>query len=164
MIILIGFKASGKTTLAKAYAEQFNKTYADTDELLLKKHGGKTITELYQRLGEDAFRKAESKILDEISECDILATGGGIIQSENNIEQLKKLGKLIYLKTDKATLYRRMMQQDPLPGFIDAHNAESSFETYYNHRAARYQRYADRNIDTEGTSVVELCALIAELI
>jgi shikimate kinase len=96
-VYLIGLPGSGKSTIGKLYAKKINKKFIDLDKYIVNREK-KTIPMLFEE-GEAVFRKAETEALKEITEkfsgC-IVATGGGIIETPENIELLKKQ-TVIYL-------------------------------------------------------------------
>jgi shikimate kinase len=96
-VYLIGLPGSGKSTIGKLYAKKINKKFIDLDKYIVNREK-KTIPMLFEE-GEAVFRKAETEALKEITEkfsgC-IVATGGGIVETPENIELLKKQ-TVIYL-------------------------------------------------------------------
>ena len=72
-VILIGFKASGKTTLGKALARLLNRPFIDTDRLLEQRYQEKTGTrqsfrQIFSLLGDEGFRALESEVLANLSD------------------------------------------------------------------------------------------------
>jgi shikimate kinase len=121
-----------------------------------------TITNMHQTLGEKAFRAYEAKTIANIPHqhsC-IIASGGGSMLDDANVKHLKSLGKIIYLKTDVATLYQRIMQGNHLPSFIDAKNASTQLTQYLHSRDALYLGTADTSINTSGKTIADIVALI----
>ncbi len=108
MIILFGFKNSGKTTFGKKLAKILNRPFIDLDEVIEKKYC-RTIRALYQEIGETAFRAIEKQAILEISNKPdgILALGGGAVIDPENVQILQKMGTLVYLKASFETIERR---------------------------------------------------------
>ena len=104
-IILTGFMGSGKSTYGKMLSDITGMKFIDTDKLIEEKTGF-TVTEIFTRYGEKRFREIESNIIEEVSDMDgcVIATGGGAVMSSQNMENLRKNGKIIYLRIsyDKA--------------------------------------------------------------
>ncbi|MDF2685293.1 MAG: shikimate kinase [Clostridia bacterium] len=110
-IYLVGLPGSGKTTIGKLFAKKLNKKFVDLDKYIVNREE-KTISMLFEE-GEEVFRKAETDSLKEIIENFndyIVATGGGVVETPENIELLKKQ-PVIYL-------YR------PIPLILSTLNAE----------------------------------------
>ena len=83
MIFLIGFMGSGKTWFGKKLAATRNLPFFDLDDEIEKKFGV-NITQIFQKYGEEYFRKVESEILLGWDKEGIIATGGGIVKKEEN--------------------------------------------------------------------------------
>jgi shikimate kinase len=169
-IILCGYKACGKSTLAQAYSQQYSCAYIDTDDLLLAEFGQskpnvETISELFHRLGESRFRSCEAQTLAKLNPVlpSIIATGGGAINNPDNVAHLKSLGQIIYLAADKKTLCERIMAAATLPSFIDPENSEQSLSQYLTSRDQLYQAIADHIIYTKHQNIAQLCATIHQL-
>lgn len=96
-IVLIGMPGCGKTTIGKLLSERLGMKFIDTD-CLLEKQEGCTIYELF-RQGEESFRNLESKVITALEEenASIIATGGGVVKKESNMESLRKNGIIIYV-------------------------------------------------------------------
>ena len=115
-IVLIGLMGCGKTTVGHAYAKRYGLSFVDLDELIEKKEG-KKISDIFAEFGEDYFRELESQVIFEISSVKntIISTGGGILERENNLFNLKKIGTLIYLKASVDTLFERLKDDNKRP-------------------------------------------------
>ena len=89
-IALIGMSGAGKTTIGQKLAKKLNYQFVDIDEII-EKQEHKTISEIFADDGEDFFRQLETQMLAKIikNEKIIIATGGGIIESEKNRKLLK---------------------------------------------------------------------------
>lgn len=109
VIFLIGFMGAGKTTLAKQIAQQYGYTYIDTD-LEIEKTTGKSIAQIFEEEGEQAFRKLEASALRSISfdKNTVVATGGGLPCHYNNMEWMNEHGITIYLKLTPQQLKERL--------------------------------------------------------
>lgn len=97
-IVLVGMPSSGKTTVGKMLADEFNMQFIDTDKEI-EKVSGKTIPEIFKTQGETAFRDIESGVITEVSakqNC-IIATGGGAVLREQNITALKGNGMVYFI-------------------------------------------------------------------
>ena len=108
-IILIGPMGSGKSTVGSILAHKLKMDFYDVDHELEKKCGV-SVNLIFEIEKEEGFRKRETCMLSELLEkpsC-IIATGGGVIVTDKNIELLKESGAtIIYLRTDvKQQLYR----------------------------------------------------------
>lgn len=107
--IFVGLRACGKTTLGKAVSEKMGREFIDTDELVQQK-AGKTIEQIVEEKGWDAFREMETEALaDALSgEPKVIATGGGIVLSEQNRQMLIEGGPVFYLLATTLLLVDRL--------------------------------------------------------
>ena len=97
-IILTGFMATGKTTVGKLLADQMGYQFVDTDELI-EERVGLTIAEIFQKKGEDAFRKMESDLAKELADKEglVISTGGRFMLDPDNAEILIRHGLVFCL-------------------------------------------------------------------
>jgi shikimate kinase len=115
---LVGFSGSGKTTLGKRLAQSLGYDFVDLDALIEQREK-KTISALFEEKGELYFRNCETFYLKHLppSPNRVIATGGSAPCFNDNIGWMKLNGKVIYLKTDVATLFNRLFkikEQRPL--------------------------------------------------
>jgi shikimate kinase len=111
-IFLTGFMGSGKTTTAKRLAQAMGCSFYDLDELIEKKEGV-TVSEIFNRFGEEHFRKLETSVLSEklMSEPpSIYSLGGGTICFSDNLTLTKKNGLLVYLELPPKALVQRLRE------------------------------------------------------
>ena len=97
-IVLIGMPASGKSTVGRIVAERLGRRFVDTDELITEKIG-MSIKEYFEQYGEVEFRKIESEIIADLA-CEtslVIATGGGAILADENVNNLKFNGRLFFI-------------------------------------------------------------------
>jgi shikimate kinase len=108
-LILIGYRCSGKTSVGKIIANRTGMSFYDTDDLI-EKHAGQTIEEIVADKGWVKFREIEKDVIREASEFRnaVIATGGGVVMSEDNVNNLKKNGYVVWLDGDPEILMKRM--------------------------------------------------------
>ena len=96
-IVLIGMPGCGKTTVGKVLAKRLGYKFCDMDSYI-QEISKKTIKELFEH-GEENFRDWETKACEELSKCrnTIIASGGGVVKREKNIEILKKSCTILFI-------------------------------------------------------------------
>lgn len=111
-IFLIGFMGSGKSTVGALLAERLNLPFLDSDKEIEKK-AGKSISEIFSRDGEAAFREMEMNFLQELKsmEPSVVAVGGGLPIIENALPLMHEMGLVIYLNTSLLTLIKRLREE-----------------------------------------------------
>lgn len=105
----------GKTTVSKALAEKMDRPVIDLDAYIVEKTG-QLISEIFEEIGEDGFRKIEHECLQEIvmEEPSVIATGGGIIVLPENIKLLQQM-HTIFLDYPFDILYERIKGDQSRP-------------------------------------------------
>ena len=163
-LILIGSRATGKTTLARLLGERLQLEAVDTDPLIEQK-AGRTIAEIFAEQGEPVFRDYESQVIVELLQGEpcVVATGGGLPVRPTNRELLKRAGQVVWLKALPETIMRRM-SGDPVtermrPQLTDLPPL-AEIKHVLNERAAIYREIADLEIDTDDVSPTELANFI----
>jgi shikimate kinase len=108
-IVLIGYRGSGKSSIARRLAGKLWMDFVDTDTLITDR-AEKTIKEIFETEGEAGFRKRECEIIAEVAARDnhVIAAGGGAVLNPANVAALKKNGKIIWLKATPEVLHQRI--------------------------------------------------------
>jgi len=108
-IFLVGFMASGKTTLGSQLGTLLGMRYVDMDEYIEQKNGD-TIRKIFVTKGEAYFRNLEKIALSDLTKEDgvIVATGGGSACFHNNIDEMNEHGLTVYLKVSTEELVKRL--------------------------------------------------------
>lgn len=104
-IVLIGMPGSGKSTIGKLIAEKSGKEFIDTDEEIEKK-SDMSIPYIFEKFGEDYFRKLESEVVKEAGKrtgC-VISTGGGVVTRMENYEPLIQNGRIYFIDRDLEKL------------------------------------------------------------
>ena len=109
-IILIGYMGAGKTTIGKALSKELGLPFYDLD-WYIESRRRKTVPELFNELGEEAFRKIEYNMLHEVAEFEdvIISCGGGTPCFFDNIDYMNQQGKVVYLKATPEVLYKHLL-------------------------------------------------------
>ncbi|WGH76101.1 shikimate kinase [Tenacibaculum tangerinum] len=145
-IVLLGYMASGKSTIGRGFAEKKQISFIDLDDYIEKKEE-KTISEIFEERGEIYFRKQEHKYLKELldkKESFVLSLGGGTPCYAGNMDVLSSHEEVssVYLKTSIKTIVDRLMnekskrplvarlKEEALSEFVAKHLFERSY--YYN--------------------------------
>ena len=105
VIILIGYRGVGKSTIASEIVKTLSKEHEITkvslDEKLADRIGN--LQAFIKENGWEAFRDQETLLLKNLELSDqsyVIDCGGGIVEREENISLLKKLGKVFYIKPE----------------------------------------------------------------
>lgn len=96
--VLIGMPGAGKNTVGRILAEKTGREFIDTDETITEKCG-RTPEEILRENGEAYFRSLERETVRELSDRHgiVLATGGGVVTTPENVFQLRKNSDVVFL-------------------------------------------------------------------
>ncbi|MFM1996166.1 MAG: hypothetical protein RLZZ111_553 [Planctomycetota bacterium] len=113
-LTLIGYRGTGKSTIAARVAARLGCGWVDADTVLEQRLGC-TIATLVRERGEALFRDEEAGVLEDLlSRCDgILATGGGVVLRPGNRAALSSRGRPIVWLTAPAATIRGRLAADP---------------------------------------------------
>src|SRR5262245_38504620 len=97
-LFLIGFMASGKTTVGRLLAERLDWAFVDLDKVI-EDGAGKTVADIFAAEGEPGFRKRETEALREVAQRKktVVATGGGTPCRDENIRAMLAAGRVFWL-------------------------------------------------------------------
>lgn len=166
LVFLIGYRGTGKTTVARLLAGRLGWSWLDADAVLEAKWG-QTIREIFDQEGEPGFRDKEAAVLEELCSLEnhVIATGGGIILREDNRRSLRQ-GRVIWLTADAQTIWTRL-QQDAATAARRPNLAQGGLdeiETLLLQRAPWYAACTDVMVDTTTKSPEEVAALLGEFL
>lgn len=165
-LILIGYRGTGKSTVAQQLALRLGWEWVDAD-VELEWKAGKSIRAIFDEDGETAFRDLESAVIAELCARDqiVLAAGGGAVLRDENRACLKAAGKVVWLKADEATITSRLeadtATQERRPALTAAGTAQEVADVL-RQRIPLYRECADLEIDTEEKSPAEIADAILE--
>ncbi len=120
-IALIGFMGTGKSSVGRLIADQLRFQYLDTDDLI-ERRAGKSISRIFAEDGEPAFRLLERKVVEELATQSqaVIATGGGLGASLENINSLKSHSIVVCLWASPEKIWERVGSQTHRPLLQDA--------------------------------------------
>ena len=144
-LVLIGMPASGKSTVGKLLAQRLGLLFFDMDELIVQR-AQKTIPAIFEEVGECGFRDLESLVLrEEFAQRNgiVISTGGGAILRDENVNMLRRNGRLYFLDRPLDDL----LPTDDRP----LSSTKEAIAARYRERYPRYMAVADVQIPVVGT-------------
>ncbi len=141
-IVLIGMPGSGKTTVGKDLAESLGKTFTDTDDIITDEYG--CISDIFAQKGEAFFRDIESVAVKKVALQNglVIATGGGAVLRQENVEYLKHNGMIFFLDRPLEDI----MPTDDRPLSRDFEALKKRYEERYD----IYLSACDEKIEIDG--------------
>jgi shikimate kinase len=163
-IFLIGFMGSGKTHWGKLLASKLRLPFFDLDTVITETEK-KTIAEVFSEKGEEYFRYKEKEVLEELvndHEEFILSCGGGTPCFFNNIEFMKRNGKVVWLNTSIDILKDRLLKERMARPLIRA-IGDVQLKAYIIRKLGErkiYYEQADVMVNEESISLAPLAELL----
>ena len=149
-IVLLGMPCSGKSSIGRAVAAQLKCRFIDMDQMI-EQRTGLTIPEIFEKKGEETFRKLEEILAKKLGQTQnvVISTGGGIVTRPESIEPLAKedsyvifLYRSFYklISTPQAIMDRRPLHKE---------KSASEFHAMYKERMPLYRKYCTVEVKNE---------------
>lgn len=163
-IILIGYRATGKTSVGKSLAAALCIPFFDMDHEL-EKRCGRSIAELVAARGWPHFRALEKELLVEIIGRDdqVVSTGGGAILHQDIWPRLKESSVVVWLTADHETICRRLMgdtQTSSQRPALTEGNLYSEIASVLQEREPLYRAGAHFSVDTGELGIDEIVEIV----
>ena len=161
-IFLIGPMGAGKSAVGRQLAKLLHLSFVDSDDEI-ETRTGVDIPFIFEKEGEDGFRKREAKVIDDLSamESVVLATGGGAVADPQNRSRLGARGFVVYLYTtvDQQLARTQKGRERPMLANGDSRNI---LEDLMAVRDPLYREIADLTVETDGRKVKAVANEILE--
>jgi len=151
-IVLFGFMGSGKSTLGRRLAKRLGYTFIDTDNAI-EEVTGKTVEQIFHTDGEKRFRSEEKLLVRKLAGQSrlVIATGGGMVLEQENVEILKQNGVLIWLVADPEVILERVKNKKRRP-LLNKGDLMENIIRLSQERESAYAAIAEFTIDTSKQS------------
>ena len=152
-IFLVGPTGAGKTTVAERLARHYRTTACDSDAVI-EERAGMTISDLFARRGEEAFRKTEERVIDELTKKQslVVAIGAGAVLSQRTRQLLKERGVSVYLRASPQTLQRRLQSELSVRPLLTRRTLPQTLEKMHRQRARLYREVAAISVEVDELS------------
>lgn len=163
-LYLVGFMASGKTTIGSAIAEELGWPFTDIDREIEARQG-RSIAEIFLNDGEAVFRELETEtIRKHVLEIEagnpcVVALGGGAFVQPKNWELIQDNGIAVWLDCTLETIRKRLGEDTTRPLATDRGHA---LQKLYEDRRPLYAR-ADFRIDVDTAELPDIVRKILRL-
>lgn len=158
-IALIGFMGVGKTTVFEQM-KQLGLPGVDTDTLI-EEMAGMPVSDIFAQYGEPQFRQLETKAVCRAAESKgtVISCGGGAVLKQENVDALRRTGKIVLLTATPETILERLRDDDTRPKLRGRKTVEGITELMAE-RQAVYEAAAQITVATDGKTPQEICAEI----
>lgn len=163
-IFLIGFMGSGKTHWGRLLSDRLKVPFFDLDSAIMDKEK-MTVAEIFSKKGEEYFRYKEKEVLEELvnnNPAFIISSGGGTPCFFNNIEFMKRSGRVIWLNTSIDILKQRLLKERMSRPLI-RNIGEAELKAYIIRKLGErkiYYEQADVMVNEEGIVLEPLIELL----
>lgn len=162
-IVLTGMMGAGKTTTGKKLADIFSCKFSDLDKII-EENEKMTIPEIFEKFGEEYFRKKELETLKKIftPENMILSLGGGAFENKEIQNLLLNSSTVIYLETSPEVIFHRIKNDNTRPLLKDEMSVEK-ISQIINIRKKNY-KLATHTVITDNKNTEEIVAEIVKCV
>jgi shikimate kinase len=152
-VFLIGPMGAGKSAVGRQLARMLHLKFIDSDDEI-ESRTGVDISFIFEKEGEEGFRKRETRVIDDLSKIEgiVLATGGGAILSPDNRSHLGARGFVVYLYTTVEQQLARTKKGRARP-LLENGNREQILDELMDERETMYREIADLIVETDGRKV-----------
>ena len=163
-LVLIGYRGTGKSTVAQRLALALAWDWVDAD-VELELRAGASIAAIFAEQGESVFRDLESQVLADLAtrHHTVIAAGGGIVLRSVNREVLRRMGQIVWLRADADTIAQRLAADDTThqrrPN-LTASGGRAEIEQLLVAREPLYAECADFSVETAGRAADEIAGEI----
>ncbi|MBI4537904.1 MAG: shikimate kinase [Gemmatimonadetes bacterium] len=159
-VLLVGFMASGKTAVGKLLAHSLRWPFVDFDAVI-EERTGCTIPEIFRDLGEEAFRRLEAEVGEELlaRERVVLASGGGWAATPGRLDDLDPATLSVWLRVSPETAVRRARAARQTRPLLEVRDPVRTARNLLEQREPHYRR-ARLVVDSEDASPDELARVI----
>ena len=160
LVYLIGYRATGKSTVARVMAEQLGWEWVDADQQI-QQLAGNSIADIFREQGETVFRDLETQVVMDLSRKQhaVVSLGGGAVVREQNRKQVQTTGFAIWLRASLETIMARLAadpvtrSQRPNLTSVGGHD---EVRQLLEARNPIYDECSHAVIDTDGKTIAEV--------
>lgn len=156
-LILIGYRGTGKSTVARILASRLGWETVSTDALIIER-AQLPIPEIVEKFGWDYFRDLETTVCQELKEKDqlIIDTGGGAILRDVNVQALKPSGMVFWLTASIEMISHRIGGDSQRPALTSGQTFIEEIAEVLKERTPKYQAAADFMVETDPRTAAQV--------
>lgn len=160
VITLIGYRGSGKSSVARPLAERLGWNWVDADTVI-EQSAGCSIKQIFATEGEPAFREWERRVMADLLGRDrlVIAAGGGAILNPETRRLMRESGPVVWLQAGLETLHARIREDvttaERRPN-LTSQGGIAEIAQVLAIREPFYRECASLIVDTDSTSIPEI--------
>lgn len=153
-LFIIGYMGCGKTTFGKALSTATGISFIDLD-FYIEQRFHASIREIFDKHGEDGFRKIEREMLQEVSQFEntIISCGGGTPCFFDNMDIMNENGTTLWLQASQESLFSRLIRKREKRPLLAGHTDEEIREIISSQLKKREPFYSKAKIIWKGDSL-----------
>lgn len=163
-IVLCGFMGSGKSTIGNLLSKKMGMAFIDLDAYIEKKEN-KSVSQIFADSGEEYFRQLEKNAVKELAykKSVILATGGGTLTFQENVDVLRNADNKIILLDLPVEVVEQRLQGDTKRPLLNRPDKEKVMRELYEKRLPLYRSAADIVVNAANSPLQVCIEIIANL-
>lgn len=156
-IVLCGFMGSGKSTIGNLLSRKMGMAFIDLDAYIEKKEN-KSVSQIFEESGEEYFRQLERDAVKELAykKSVILATGGGTLTFQENVDVLRNADNKIILLDLPVEVVSQRLKNDTERPLLNRPDKETVMRELYEKRLPLYRSAADIIVNA-ANSPMQVC-------
>lgn len=170
-VVLIGYRASGKSTIGRILAEKLSLKFVDIDLEIMAQYDNKSVADIWKEFGEPSYRETECDVTERACQRDgqIIALGGGTPMQLRAFDAIAGAANTarFFLDAPAEVLYERSQvdaaNRANRPSFGSGGGLQE-IENMLSLRKPTYQRLADHTIDVAKLSFTDAADEIHQII
>lgn len=165
-VLLVGFMASGKTTVGRLLADRLGWIHLDLDSEIERARGS-SVAEIFARDGEESFREAEAEMTHRLihSRRAVITPGGGWITNPALMEAVPPGTLTVWLRVSPEEVVRRVQRHGSTADrpLLGSGPPDARVRALLSEREPLYRR-ADITIDTTGRTAEDVAGELASIL
>ncbi|MBP5265823.1 MAG: shikimate kinase [Lachnospiraceae bacterium] len=161
-IYLVGYMGCGKSAVGRELPRMTYRRFMDTHALIVEQEG-MPIPRIFEEKGEAYFRKVETEVLRRLTKEKkrIISCGGGVAMRPENVEEMRRGGKIVLLSARPETILKRVARDENRP-LLKGRKTIEGITELMDARLPHYQAAADLTVATDDRSMEEIAKEICK--
>ena len=165
IVALLGVRGAGKSTVGARLAGRYSVPFIEVDHRI-EQAAGLSLSEIFEMHGEAYYRRLEREVLTRLlsePRSMVLATGGSIVNHEENYSILRANARTVWLRAAAEDHWNRVIQQGDARPMAENPHAFAELRALLTAREELYSS-ADHTVDTSDHSVDEIVSMVSEAV